>query len=307
MGGAGGKIIGRKQNRIGAFAGVALAMWGSTAFADPTPDAPTQSGPFARATVPDDPTGGAYTTPTLLFIPAAAVPTWNVRVITSLDIQGPTAPDRLAVGTTSNGLSSVGFQPGVAGELGLPGGFTFGAGTIWVGGDPNTMPNDFGGLSPYFQLRFHIYGDGNGQGFQLGTSATYKFVGFGGNGPGNAQDPGEIEWAVSGQYRQRFYEVGLQGVIGKDFATTDADSEIHAYAVIRPIPQLALGAASQLRIGLVEQLGEPRADVIAGAIASLTLGRWQLAALGGESTVGLNNGTQIRVGALGEIFATARF
>jgi hypothetical protein len=130
-----------------AIASVLLSLWSTTAFADPAPDAPTQSGPFARATVPDDPTGGAYTTPTLLFIPAAAVPTWNVRVITSLDVQGPTAPDRLAVGTPSNGLSTVGFQPGIAGELGLPGGFTFGAGTIWVGGDPNTSPNAAGGLS----------------------------------------------------------------------------------------------------------------------------------------------------------------
>jgi hypothetical protein len=287
---------------------VVLAAPSGVAFADPSPDAPQQTGAFARAIVPDDPTGGAYTTPTLLFIPAAAVPTWNVRIITSLDVQGPTAPDRLALGSPSpNGLSSVGFQPGIAGELGLPAGFTFGTGTNWVGGDPNAMPNAFGGLSPYFQLRLHVYGNGDGRGFQLGTSATYKFVGFGGNGPGNPQDPGEIEFAASAQYRQRFYEVGLQGVIGKDFATTDADSEIHGYFVIRPIPQLALGAATQIRIGLVAQPDEPPADFISGAIASVTLGRWQIAGLGGESTVGLNNDTQIRVGALGELFGTARF
>ncbi len=243
-------------------------------------------------TPPDDPTGGAYTTPTLLFTPAGAVPTWNVRVITSLDVQGPTVQDRLASST------SVGFQPGIGGELGLPGGFTLGAGTNWVGG--NVSPAPVGdGLSPYFQLRYHILGDNvDGRGFQLGTSATYKFVGFDG-------DPGEMEIAVSAQYRHRYFEVGLQGVIGKDFATTDADGEFHAYAAYRPIPQLALGGAAQIRIAIVSQPTDPSSyDVISGAIASLTLGRWQLGLLGGESTVGLAQG---QLGALGEIFATARF
>jgi hypothetical protein len=48
--------------------------------------------------------------------------------------------------------------------------------------------------------------------------------------------------------------------------------------------------------------------VISGGIASLTLGRWQLAALAGESTIGLATPTgQIQVGALGEVFGTARF
>jgi hypothetical protein len=46
----------------------------------PTPDAATPTpSPLSRETPPDDPTGGAWTTPTLLFIPAGAVPTWNVR------------------------------------------------------------------------------------------------------------------------------------------------------------------------------------------------------------------------------------
>ncbi|HEY3819901.1 MAG TPA: hypothetical protein VGL81_22200 [Polyangiaceae bacterium] len=76
-----------------------------------------------------------------------------------------------------------------------------------------------------------MVGADDGRGFQLGTSATYKFVGFEG-------DPGEIEIALSAQYRQRRYELGLQGVIGKDFATTDADGEVHAYVLYRPIPQL---------------------------------------------------------------------
>jgi len=280
----------------GASSAIALAaaLWCSAAAADPpSPPAEGESRPFARATPPDDPTGGAYTSPTLLFIPAAAVPTWNVRVITSLDVQAPTAPDRLASG------SSVGLQPGVGGEIGLPGEVTLGAGTIWVGGDTSPAPAS-GGLSPYLQARLHLLGDKSGRGFQLGTSVTYKFVGFQG-------DPGEMELAVSAQYRRRYYEVGLQGVFGKDFATTDADAELHGYAVYRPIPVLAVGAATQVRLGVVSQPGEPIADVIAGGIASVTLGRWQVAALGGESTVGLNQGTQIKAGALAEIFGTARF
>jgi hypothetical protein len=315
-----GRCAGRGATEaLSAVASVLVAAsWAAVARADSAPDVavistttgpvsatPTvpdqRPGPFARVTPPDDPTGGAYTTPTLLFIPAGAVPTWNVRVITSLDMQGPTASDRLALDSTK-----LGFQPGIGGELGLPFRFTFAAGTNWVGGDPNTLPNFAGGLSPYFQLRFNILGNDDGRGFLLGTSATYKFVGFGTNGSAQpSQDPGEMEWAVSAQYRHRYFEVGLQGVIGKDFATTDADSEFHAYAVYRPVPQLAVGAATQVRIGLVaSQPGDTKYDVLSGAIASLTLGRWQLAALGGESTVGLNQG---QIGGLGEVFGTARF
>jgi hypothetical protein len=156
---------------------------------------------FAKVEPPPDPTGGAYTTPTLLFIPAAAVPVWNARVIASITTEGPTAADRLASGT------ALGFQPGLGAEIGLPAGFTVGAGTVWVGGDTSPMPVS-GGLSPYAQARYQILGDRDGHGFLLGTSATYKFVGFDG-------DPGEIEEAVSGQYRRSHYEVGLQGVLAK--------------------------------------------------------------------------------------------
>jgi hypothetical protein len=276
--------------------------------AGPAPDtAAPKPSPLARETPAPDPTGGAYTTPTLLFIPAGAVPTWNARVIASLDVQGPTAPDRLAVGQaatkSATPLAAVGFQPGLGVELGLPIGFTFGAGTNWVGGDPSCgkgcgSPGD--GLSPYFQLRYHILGDKAGQGWQLGASATYKFVGFQG-------DPGEMELAVSTQYRQRFFEVGLQAVIGKDFATTDADAEFHTYVVGRPIPELALGGAFQGRYGIVSQPDEAREDAVGGAIISATLGRWQIAALGGGSTIGLSDGTHVRGGALGEVFGTVRF
>ena len=287
----------RNQNRPVYLAAVLSIFVSATAAADepPTlPDTPEGRSPFVRATPPNDPTGGSYTTPTLLFTPAGAVPAWNVRVIASLEAQGPTAPDRLATGR------SVGFMPGVGGELGLPGGFTFGAGTNWVGGNASTNPANLD-LSPYFQLRYHILGDAvSGRGFQLGTSATYKLVGFQG-------DPGEGELALSAQYRERYYELGLETVMGKDFATSDSDAELHAYALYRPIPQLGLGGAAQVRYGLVSQSGAAREDVVSGAIASLTLDRWQLAALGGESTINLAQGTTVKVGGLGQVFATARF
>jgi hypothetical protein len=279
------------RNSIATVAALVPTLCAGLAFADPPPSVTDSSGTQTPPAVPaEDPTGGAYTTPTLLFIPAGAVPAWNVRAIASLDMQGPTPSDRLAAGT------SLGLQPGLGAEVGLPAGFTVGAGTMWVGGDTSPTPIS-GGLSPYLQARYHILGDSDGRGFQLGTSLTYKFVGFQG-------DPGEMELAFSGQYRQRHYELGIQGVIGKDFATTDADGEIHAYALYRVIPQLGIGAATQIRVGLVSQPGETTYDVIGGGIASLTLGRWQLGALGGESTVGLNQG---QVGGLGEVFATARF
>jgi hypothetical protein len=244
-----------------------------------------------------DPTGGAFTAPTLLFTPSAAVPKWTVRVIASMDMQGPTAADRLAVGTANAPQQQpAGFQPGIGAELGLPAGFTVGAGSQWVGGDTNPTPG-YQGLSPYLQVRYHILGDESGQGFGLGSSLTYKFVGFEG-------DPGEMELAFSAQYRQRRFEVGLQAVVGKDFATTDADSEGHAYAVYRVIPELALGVATQMRRAFVSQPGETKYDVISGGIASLTLSRWQVGALVGESSVGLNQG---QYGFLGEVFGSARF
>lgn len=284
--------------------GVATSLVAGQSFADPpdsnvgAPASDQSTGTAVPVVSPDamprtqenDPTGGAYTTPTLLFIPAAAVPVWNVRVIASLDVQGPTGTDRLAHGT------SVGFQPGIGGELGLPAGFTFGAGTTWVGGDVSPAPVS-DGLSPYFQLRYHILGDTNGQGFQLGTSVTYKFVGFDG-------DPGEMELAVSAQYRRARYEVGLQAVVGKDFGSEDADGELHAYALYRPLKELGIGAAGQVRYGFVAEPDESKYDVVAGALASLTLGRWQIAGLGGVSTIGLDQG---HAGALGELFATVRF
>ncbi len=158
----------------------------------------------------DDPTGGAYTSPTLLFIPAGAMPAWNVRVTVLSEFQGPYQ-------TAAAPNPDAGIRPGAGVELGLPAGFAVAAGTNWVGGDVNASgQKDFNlGLSPYVQARFHILGDRSGRDFQLGTSLTYKFVGFEG-------DPGEVEWALSAQYRRPSWEAGLQAVMGKDFATTDA-------------------------------------------------------------------------------------
>jgi hypothetical protein len=235
----------------------------------------------------EDPTGGAYTSPTLLFIPAAAVPKWNARLILSTELQSPSDVDAQV-------------RPGLGIEVGLPGGVTLGAGSDWVGGDvnPNSGKADFNlGLSPYAQARVHVAGRDDGEGFQLGTSLTYKFVGFEG-------DPGEMELAVSGQYRMQRFEVGLQGVIGKDFGSTDADSEVHTYVLYRVIPELGIGAAGQMRGALVSQPGESTYDVVAGGLASLTLGRYQIGALAGASSVGLAQG---RVGGLGQLLASARF
>jgi hypothetical protein len=254
--------------------------------ADPPPNAEP-----SRPAVPDDPTGGAYTSPTLLFTPAAAVPVWTVRAIASLDMQGPVAADRLA---TSSG--SLGFMPGLGGEVGLPLGFTVAAGTNWVGGDVSPTPIS-GGLSPYVQARKQLYGDPSGKGFLLGTSLTYKFVGFQG-------DPGEMELAVSAQYRRPRYELGLQAVGGKDFATTSSDLEAKGYALYRVIPQLGVGAAGQARYGVVSQPGQSTYDVVSGGMTSVTISRWQLGALGGVTTIGLNQG---QVGGLGEVFGSARF
>jgi hypothetical protein len=275
---------------IAAVLATATLLSARIAFADPATADPradaTGVAPSERVPT-SDPTGGAYTSPTLLFIPAGALPMWNVRATLQTELQSPSDVH-------------AGFRPGVGIELGLPAGFTVAAGTDWVGGDinPNTGSTDFNlGISPFFQGRFHILGDADGQGFQLGTSLTYKFVGFEG-------DPGEMELALSAQYRRRQFEVGLQGVIGKDFATTDADGEIHAYALYRVIPQLGIGAAGQLREGIVYQPGETSYDIVGGGIASLTLGRWQVGALGGGSTIGLAQG---QAGALGQLFATVRF
>ena len=112
---------------------------------------------------------------------------------------------------------------------------------------------------------------------------------------------------MSAQYRQALFELGLQGALGQDFGDSrHHDGEIHAYALVRVIPQLGLGAAGQARIAIAPPADFPasRYDVIGGALASLTLGRYQLGALGGVSSLGLD---QAHFGGLAQLFASARF
>lgn len=291
-----------KQMLVWAAAGVTLFATSGAAADEPSPSAPstppattatTDNGRPVQERVPtDDPTGGAYTSPTMLFIPAGAMPAWNVRVTASSEFQTPSE-------STAGANPDAAIRPGLGVELGLPAGFAVAAGTNWVGGDVNAAgAKDFNlGISPFAQLRYHIFGDRSGMGFQLGSSFTYKKVGFEG-------DPGEGELALSAQYRRSKWEAGLQAVAGKDFATTTMDVEGHAYALYRVIPQLGLGAAGQFRNGVVVQTGDKTWDAVGGGIASLTLGRYQLGALGGATTLGLDPG---HVGALGQVFGSARF
>jgi hypothetical protein len=279
---------------VAAVAAVWATLAAGTASADPGNATVTssatndQSGQGAARVPTSDPTGGSYTSPTLLFIPAGALPAWNVRVTGLSEFQTP-------ADTAANPSPDSGIRPGAMVEVGLPAGFTAAAGTNWVGGDVNANgQKDFSlGLSPFFQARYHLLGDVSGQGFQLGTAATYKFVGFQG-------DPGEGELALSAAYRQMRWEAGLQGVLGKDFGSTEADAELHGYALYRFIPQLGLGAAGQVREGIVTA----HYDVIGGGLASFTIDRYQVGGLFGGSTLGLDPG---HFGALGQVFGSVRF
>jgi hypothetical protein len=284
----------------------------SVAFAQSATTEPTFARLDARdgtagtdASSANDPTGGAYTSPTLLFIPAAAVPTLTVRVIPSAIVQSPSDVH-------------AGVQPGLGAEIGLSHGVTFGAGTNWVGGDinPDNGKTDFAlGLSPYFQVRVHLAGAKDGMGWQLGTAATYKFVGFGA-GTSAGQDPGEIELSLSAQYRHPRYELGLQGALGQDFGDSkNHDGEVHLYALYRLIPELGVGAAGQVRMAIGPDATDPNAppaydDVMGGGIASLTLGRYQLGALAGVSTIGIapdRPSDLAKPGGAGQLFASFRF
>jgi hypothetical protein len=247
----------------------------------------------AQPRVPiDDPTGGAYTSPTLLFIPAGALPVWNVRLTASSEFQGPSQSSKQPTPDAS-------IRPGLGLELGLPLGITAAAGTNWVGGDVDESgTRKFSlGISPFFQGRVHLYGEKSGYGPQLGSSVTYKFVGFDG-------DPGELEVALSSQYRQPTWEAGLQVVGGKDFASRDSDVELHAYALYRVIANVGIGAAAQGRYGVVTEPGESRYDTMGGGLVSWTFERYQVGALFGWSTLNLDQG---HFGALGQVYAGARF
>ena len=263
-----------------------LSLASADAYAQASSDLPAD-----HESNPADPTGGAYTTPTLLFIPAGALPAWNVRVITAVDVQGPTPPDRLAVG---NGRSAL--DQAWEARIGLPAGFTLGAGTSWVGGhEPNAPERSRPVLIS--RLAIHIRRSRRRARLSTGDVSDLQVCRVSGR---SRRTGGRVLWPVPGKVLRG----GLQPDYRKDFATTDADGEIHAYALYRVIPQLGLGGAGQVRIGLVSQPGEITYDVVGGAMASLTMGVWQIAGLVGASTLGLNQG---QVGGFGEAFATVRF
>jgi hypothetical protein len=102
------------KRRIVATIAAFIALTSRVARADPEERVPT-----------DDPTGGAFSSPTLLFIPAAALPAWNVRVTLLSEFQSPYQ-------TTDAPRPDAGIRPGGSVELGLPAGFVIAAGTNWV-------------------------------------------------------------------------------------------------------------------------------------------------------------------------------
>ena len=122
--------------RIGTLAALPCMLWMTTAGADGSeasvapainvqpiladarvaPVSDTVASKLVQQFPAEDPTGGAYVTPTLLFVPAGAVPKWNVRAIASTEVQSPSDVH-------------AGVRPGLGAEVGLPGGLTLGAGT----------------------------------------------------------------------------------------------------------------------------------------------------------------------------------
>jgi hypothetical protein len=245
----------------------------------------------ANARVPlDDPTGGAYTPPTTLFIPAAALPTLNVRVSIGAFVQPVGSFDAV--------------RPTVAAELGLGRGFTIALGSNWFGGD---VANTVDGMTPYAQVRYQLFGARDGMGWQGGVSLTGKRVGW-------HNGDAELEASFSAQYRARRWEVGAQGTFGQSLVDGEEhDLEARVYAAWRVVPSFAVGLSAQLRVdvgnespaleAMLRARGLAEADLIAGAMASYTYERWQVGALAGASTIGLYE----NVGFIGQGFGSVRF
>jgi hypothetical protein len=254
------------------------------------PAARAQDDGAAAPRVPtSDPTGGAYTSPTLLFTSAAALPPLNVRVTTGVDLQSPSD-------------AFYGVRPLLNAELGLPARFTLAGGTSWVGGDTLSAAD---GFSPFAQVRYQIFGAADGLGALGGASLTYKRVGYRGG-------ENELEASFSFQYRRPRFEFGAQGVFGQSLEEGEEhDLEARVYGAFRVVPSLAVGLSAQLRgdIGEEEEeraaarAGRSEFDLIGGAMASFTSGRWQAGALVGASTIGLYE----RAGFLAQLFGSARF
>lgn len=240
-----------------------------------------------------DPTGGAFIPPTTLFVPAAALPTLNVRVLTGVDLQPTGRFDPV--------------RPMLGAELGLGRGFTVGAGTNWFGGDSSSALNN---LTPYAQLRYQILGSASGTGPFLGAALTYKRVGYQGGA-------NEVEASVSFHYRQPRWEIGAQGTFGQSLESGDEhDVEARVFAALRPIPRLAVGVAAQVRGDVGNDATEGPAfvayrrangindfDALGGAIANFTIDRWQFGTLIGASSLGIYQS----VGFLAQASGSVRF
>lgn len=249
----------------------------------------------------DDPTGGAYTPPSPIFTPAAALPTLNVRARAGVEVQ------------PAGGYNAA--RPLLDVEFGLGRGFTLAAGTTWVGGTPTF---DASTLSAYGQVRWQFFGRPDGLGFIGGTALAFKANGYRGGEP-------EAELSVSLQYRLRRAEFGFQGVLGQGLEEFgERDLEARLYAAWRPIPSLALGASTQLRGELGDEEeeaarealcratpGSPACgadvDLIAGGIASFTYERWQVGALVGASSIGLARVDQFTMGFYSSVTGSVRF
>lgn len=247
---------------------------------DRTPVQPETPAPFS------DPTGGAHASPTLLFTPGAAVPKWTGRVVAGGEFQ-------------PNSGAYDAARPVLSGEVGVGYGLTLGAGTRWVGGD-NATTSD--GLTPFAQARYQIFGAPNGRGLIGGVALTYKQIGFEGTEP-------EVEGSFSLQYRARAFEVGAQATLGQSIRDGgEHDAEVRVLALYRIIDNVGVGGAAQVRgdIGedeIVEPAGRKEFDAVGGALASVTIGRWQIAGLGGASTLGLKD----KAGAIVQLFGAAQF
>lgn len=234
-----------------------------------------------------DPTGGAYTSPTPLFTPAAALPSLMPRLTVGADVQ------------SAGRLDAV--RPFVNAELGLPAGFTVAAGTQWLGGDQSGANN----LTPFAQVRYQIFGRADGMGLLGGAALTYKRVGYHGG-------ENEVEASFSMQYRAQRFEAGVQGTFGQSLeAGGEHDLEARAYAAFRVVPSLALGVSGQVRGDIGEEsaaieaerarLGRSEFDFIGGATASYTYQRWQFGALLGTSTLGLYEQAAFLAQAQGQV------
>jgi len=271
---------------------VAMSSWSvlvvlcisSAAGAQSTDGAPDGRVPLS------DPTGGAYTPPTSLFVPAAALPTLNVRMTVGADVQPAGSFDAV--------------RPRLSAELGLGRGFTMAVGTSWFGGDRSSTLD---GLTPYAQVRYQLFGNRDGMGWQGGVALTGKRVGW------HNGDP-ELEASFSLQYRARRWEVGAQGTLGQSLVDgAEHDVEARAFAAWRVTPSLAVGLAAQLRVdvgnespqleAMLRARGLAEVDMIGGATASYTFDRWQVGALGGVSTIGLYESA----GFIGQAFGSVRF